>query len=261
LAEYSISLCALRAHGQTELFSERLFERQSAPAIVVVSDTTTLAEIVSRAGLLFDIQPREHDVIHVVFDSGHHARTSSLMAAVHADYLTATDDAGAVRWRVPASDWHAISFANLVDSHAAGLIDDPQSVLVIWSGQYGNGFLPIDWEAFFKVVEHTAAILGVLQSVPALANGVRVLKGRFSQWRDRRARPEDILRFILHQSSWDSADLAKRLGIPRAEARSLLTLFGYSYDDKSRLYLQDSHGRTSRVRNEMLSIFEEYEGE
>lgn len=257
----SVSLRAFRAQNLDEVFCAGLFDCDVVAMDMTVDNGTSLADIVSAARSHFGIVAGCGDAVHVAFGREMEDVDGELMARVHGDYLTVTDDEGALRWWVPVGEWATISYANLADSHAAGLIGDPTEILVVWSHQYGNGFLPIDWAAFVAAIEHAADVASLLQAVPAMARGLAVLKKRAAQWRDRRARPEDVTRFITHENSWDLGDLAKRLGIPKEDAKAVLALFGYSYDAGSRLYLQDASGRTAKVRNKALRLFEEYEGE
>ena len=114
----------------------------------------------------------------------------------------------------------------------------------------------MDWPQFLTVLEHISAILGLAGMA---AKGVSVLKTKYQDWRDRRARPEDVVRFVTERVSWDRNDLAKRLGISRDDARAILDLFGFEYDRGTQLYVRQQDGRTTRVRSELKDAFEKHE--
>ncbi|MDO8847261.1 MAG: hypothetical protein Q7W51_02585 [Coriobacteriia bacterium] len=225
-------------------------------AVLQVEESTSLAQIVAEVEVELGLADQQYSGLTITFGHELHERYGSMVPDSHGDYLTVLDDRGAVRWWVPRGEWDSITYRNLVDSHLAGLVDDPSEIRLVKSHQYGNGIPPMEWARFFEVLGYilSARELGKL----ALA-GAKAIKAHFDDWRDRRAKPEDIFHFILDRRSWDRDDLAKRLSLSTDESEGVLELFGYSFDEESELFVRDEDGRTMRFRNELKDAFERYE--
>jgi len=232
------------------------FVQTSTPYLV--DESTLLSEIIARIERDLGLaNPQLHSVT-IVFGHGMREFYGRMLPDVHADYLTVTDDAGAVRWWVPCGEWNTITFANLLNSQTAGLIDDPREIRIVKTGEFGNGIPPMDWPNFLTVLGHISTVLGL---TGLALKGAAAVKKHFGNWRDRRARPEDLVRFVVDRRTWDSSDLGKRLDIPRDDAKAMLDLFGYRFDSDSQLYVRDQRGRSARVRNELKDAFRRYDGE
>ncbi|MDO9556608.1 MAG: hypothetical protein Q7J82_03390 [Coriobacteriia bacterium] len=223
---------------------------------LAVDDATTLRDIVVHIERDFGLLNPHLQGVTLVFGHELHEFYGRMFPDMHGDHLTVVDDCGALRWWVPQGEWDLVTFANLVESHEAGLIGDPTEIRVHKTAQWGNGIPPMNWPQFLDVLGHISDVLGL---GILIAKGISVLKTRASSWHDRRARPEDVFCFMVGRASWDRVELAKRLAIPADDAKVLLNLFGYTYDRKTQLYVRDENGRTARVRNEVKDAFERYE--
>ncbi|MBW2673816.1 MAG: hypothetical protein JRD89_10450 [Deltaproteobacteria bacterium] len=224
---------------------------------LLVHEKTTLRAIIADVERDFGLSDPDLMSVTLVFGHELHEFYGRMFPDMHGDHLTVADDSGALRWWVPQGEWDTVTFANLIESHAAGLIGDPTEIRVHKTGQWGNGIPPMNWPQFFEVLEHILTVLGLGTFA---VRGFKVLKTRYENWRDVSARPEDIVRFVVDRASWDRVELAKRLAIPRDDAKVLLDLFGYTYDPQTQLYVRNEDGRTARVRNEIKDAFEKYEG-
>jgi hypothetical protein len=156
------------------------------------------------------------------------------------------DDAGRAIWHFGLHD-PEVTIGALVRSGNAGALDgDPLRPYLILEGQYGNGIF-FGFDELFVALDQVREALRFVAEAYGATKIFKAIWDRFRRvpetvernkesWRDRRAFPHDIHRFIVDREPWRGDDLARLLGCSQEQAEAFLTGLGFAYDKASNLW-------------------------
>jgi len=181
-----------------------------APILIEVDDSSTIGDFIT-TGDLSEYYP---------LSGTYTFNTISL------PYIINSNDE--VEWDVLYNDAKVLDFIRTHNIHSHTIIVKDG---YIQAGGPGFKELAAIWQQIYPIIDGFVTLVGFGIIVGGAGAWVHSLF-------KKRSTPHAQFCLLFSRTSWHSSELAQKLGIGNDEAKQLLKLFGYKYDNKSAQYVQ-----------------------